>query len=182
MVEQDGELVDGAKRGCLDCFGKLYNRYYPAIATLAFSLLGDRHLAEDVAQETFAVACRDLHHLKSSEKFAAWCAGICRNVAKQTLRTRKEIITTEFAPATTEPKPDDQLSQAIRDAINHLAASDREIIILRYYNDLSYEQMSAMLGISEQAVHGRLTRAKQKIEKILKQKGMVSENEPERKK
>ena len=170
MVEQDSELVDGAKRGCLDCFGKLYNRYYTAIATLSYSLLADRHLAEDIAQETFATACKDLHHLESNEKFAAWCAGICRNIAKQTLRTRKEIITTDFTPAATQQQPDD--NQTIREAVDNLSSSDREIIILRYYNDLSYEQMSAVLGISEQAVHGRLTRAKQKIEKTLKQKGI----------
>ena len=59
------------------------------MVALAYSMLADRDLAEDAAQEVFAVACHDIGNLKSKERFAAWLAGICRNVSRQMLRANK---------------------------------------------------------------------------------------------
>lgn len=176
-AEQDRQLVEGAKRGCLECLGQLYHRYHYAMTALAYSMLGDRHLAEDAAQETFAVACGGLQHLQDDGKFAGWLAGICQNVARQMLRSRKERIDNEQTHRVQAPEQSDNLDQAIREALWQLAASDREVIVLRYYKDLSYEQMAAVLGISEPAVHGRLVRSKRKIEKILRRNGLVNDHD-----
>jgi RNA polymerase sigma-70 factor (ECF subfamily) len=59
----------------------------------------------------------------------------------------------------------------IRSAIEQLPASAKELIVLRYYNNLSYEQISAVLGISKATINGRLTRAKRKLARYLKQNG-----------
>jgi RNA polymerase sigma-70 factor, ECF subfamily len=60
-VEQsDAVLVEAAQQGRLDGFGALYQRYHNPIVALAYAQLGDRHSAEDAAQESFAIACRDL--------------------------------------------------------------------------------------------------------------------------
>ncbi|MFA5864419.1 MAG: sigma-70 family RNA polymerase sigma factor [Phycisphaerae bacterium] len=175
--EQDGQLVQGAKQGSLDCFGQLYHRYYASMVALAYSLLADRHLSEDSAQEAFAVACRDLQNLRCNDKFAGWLAGICRNVAKQMLRTRKELISNDHTPAADDKSEGDGVSETIRRAVWQLAPADREVIVLRYYNDLSYEQIAAVLGISELAVHGRLVRSKRKIEKILRRNGLMKDHD-----
>jgi len=53
----DSQLVTAALGGCVESFGQLYERYYSAMVALAYSVLADRHLAEDAAQETFAKAC-----------------------------------------------------------------------------------------------------------------------------
>ncbi len=166
-------IVEAAQNGHLASFAALYERYYGCMVALAYSVLADRGLAEDAAQETFATACRDLPNLKSKDKFAAWLAGICRNITKQVQRSENRfVVLYDDAPAEGEKDNDADL---IRQAVWKLRAVHREPIVLRYYNGLSYEQISATLGISQQAVHGRLTRAKRKIAKHLKRNGFTGD-------
>ncbi len=170
-TKQEELIVEAAQNGHLASFAVLYERYYGRIVALAYSVLADRGLAEDAAQETFATACRDLPKLKSKDKFANWLAGICKNTAKQMQRSKGRFAAlNDDAPAKDEKNNDADL---IRRAVWKLRTVHREPIVLRYYNGLSYEQISATLGISQQAVHGRLTRAKRKIAKYLKHNGFT---------
>lgn len=91
-LNSETKLVEAARNGHLESFGALYERYHSPMVALAYSMLADRDLAEDAAQEVFAVACRDIGSLKSKEKFAAWLAGICRNTARQMLRSKGREI------------------------------------------------------------------------------------------
>ena len=170
-AKSEEQLIQGAKNGCLDCFSQLYRQFYASMVAVGYSVLADRHLAEDAAQETFAIACQELQSLKHPDKFASWLAGICRNVSKQMLRSRKEVIAADRL-ATVDQKANDQhAALAVRQALWQLSARAREPIVLRYYNSMSYEQIAAVLGISQKAVHGRLIRAKRKLAKYLKRNG-----------
>ena len=66
---------------------------------------------------------------------------------------------------------DDDTAEAVREAISKLSASARELIFLRFYDGMSYEQMSAVLDISEQAINGRLRRARKKMADYLRRNG-----------
>jgi RNA polymerase sigma-70 factor (ECF subfamily) len=69
-------------------------------------------------------------------------------------------------------KPDEHAAtEHVRDALSRLSMSAREVIFLRFYDGLSYEQISAVLGISQQAINGRLRRAKRKLAHYLRRKG-----------
>ncbi|MCJ7730363.1 MAG: sigma-70 family RNA polymerase sigma factor [Sedimentisphaerales bacterium] len=172
MQAPEGHLVEQACNGCLDSFGILYRRYYGSMIALAFSVTGDICAAEDAAQETFAIACRDLPKLRSKDKFTAWLAGICRNVAKQ--MNRQEFHKNVHRLPSLQAQPEQNLfSDEVRRIVWQLRHRDREPIVLRYYDNLSYEQIAAVLGISVQAVHGRLIRAKLKIAKQLKRVGIT---------
>jgi RNA polymerase sigma-70 factor (ECF subfamily) len=154
------------------------------MVALAYSKLRDRNLAEDAAQETFAIACRDLPALRRKEKFGAWLAGICRNTARQMLRVKGK--TTSFCdPAKREPSDMRQPTEnrdtqeyrkdAIRRGVWQVRGAERELIFLRYYDNMPYEQISQVLDISLQAVNGRLIRAKRKITKYLKRNGFMGD-------
>src|SRR5512133_238582 len=108
LEQSDAVLIEAARQGRLDSFGALYERYHNPIVALAYAQLGDRHAAEDAAQEVFAVACRDLRSLRDRDKFGAWLGGICRNVCRQMLR-----IKTRTAPLPQEPMDhaDDERSE-----------------------------------------------------------------------
>jgi RNA polymerase sigma-70 factor (ECF subfamily) len=165
------KLVERAQDGCLDSFGVLYRRFYGSMVALAYSATGNIQAAEDTAQETFAVACRDLSKLKNKDKFAAWLAGICRNVAKQI--NRQEFHKNMHRLPCSQSQPEQNLfTDEVRRTVWQLRLRDREPIVLRYYDNLSYEQIAGVLGISVQAVHGRLIRAKRKIAKQLKRVGI----------
>ena len=67
-----GEQVEAARNGDVASFGRLYEQYYAVAVGVAYSILGDAHLAEDAAQEAFAVVCRDFGRLRSVDKFPGW--------------------------------------------------------------------------------------------------------------
>ena len=177
MIEQsDKQLVEAAQNGHLDSFAELYKRYYGCMAAVAYSVLGDRYLAEDAAQEAFAISCGDLARLKQPDKFAGWLAAICRNVARQMLRSKNKFVAIDDVTAAANKDAGEENGEAVRRAVWKLRTFDRELVTLRYYNGLSYEQIGGILGISSQAVNGRLIRAKRKIAKHLKNDGFTGGN------
>ena len=175
-MEPDSEtkLVEAAQNGHLESFAALYERYHSSMVALAYSMLADRDLAEDAAQDVFAIACRDIGSLKSKERFAAWLAGICRNVSRQMLRASKaKPVALGDNPAAQKRDDMEDRREAIRRALWSLREPERELIIMRYFNGFSQGQISEVLDISPQAVNGRLVRAKRKIAKYLKRNGLT---------
>ena len=169
---EDQILVQRALQSDPESFGELCRRYYDSLLAIAHSILPDHQLAEDAAQEALAAACRDLAKLKKPERFGPWVGAICRNVAKDMLRQLRKQQEPVEANAGNEPdcQEDDRkatLDQALQQLPQHL----REVIFLRYYNDMSYEQMAKVLGATEQMIDGRLRRAKKKIAAYLTKKG-----------
>jgi len=171
VQKPDTVLVKAAIDGDSDGFTELCRRYYPAMVAIAHSVLGDRHLAEDAAQQVFAKAAVKLPQLKKVNRFAGWLAVICRNVARDMARNTEKLRTTEDLSmiAATAERDDD--AEEVREALNRLSAPAREVIFLRYYDGMSYEQISSVLDISEQAINGRLRRAKKKMADYLRRNG-----------
>ncbi|MBN2136400.1 MAG: sigma-70 family RNA polymerase sigma factor [Sedimentisphaerales bacterium] len=179
--EQQGQseqkIVQAAQEGDLDSFAILYNRYHSPMVALGFSMLGDRDMADDAAGEAFAIACRDLSRLKSQEKFAAWLAGICRNVARQMLRaTRAGEVVRTGGETTLKQDETEARRGAIRRAVAKLRGPERELIVLRYFDGFSQARISEVLGVSPQAVNSRLVRAKRKIAEYLKNDGFAGDS------
>jgi RNA polymerase sigma-70 factor (ECF subfamily) len=172
---EDTQLVEAARNGDVRCFAELYKRHYVRMVGVAYCILSDRHLAEDAAQEAFAIACRELGRLRCAEKFASWLGVLCRNVANRMARRRTEVVASEDVPAPRSDASRDGLHQAVRQTVQNLPIQQREVVMLRYFSGLSYEQIAAALGISSRAVNGRLTRAKRKMAESLKRKGLGKE-------
>ena len=164
-------LVEAAIHGDFSSFGELCRRNYAAMVAIGYSILGDRQLAEDAAQESFARALVRLRTLENKAKFASWLAAICRNVAKDMVKTKAKHLCSEDLSQVADDTNHDESGMLVRQAIERLAPSAKELIILRYYHGLSYEQISSVLGISKPTINGRLTRAKRKLVDILKRCG-----------
>ena len=171
LQKPDLALVEQACDGDTDNFTELCRRYYPAMVAIAHSIIGDRHLAEDAAQQAFAKAVRKMSQLKNKTKFAAWLAAICRNVALDLAQRKETLHTADDLSMIAAKSHENGTTEAVREALNKLSASAREVIFLRYYDGMTYEQISAVLGISEQAINGRLRRAKKKMANYLRRNG-----------
>ncbi len=165
------KLVEDAIGGDIDSFGKLCQRHYAAMTAIGYSVLDDHQLAEDAAQESFARALVRLRSLKNKAKFAPWLAAICRNVAKDMVASKARHINAKDISQVPESSERDDNSQMIRGAIEQLPANVRELIVLRYYNNLSYEEIGSVLGISKATINGRLTRARRKMAQYLRRIG-----------
>lgn len=174
-IESQGKWVQAAQAGDIDSFGRLCEQYYAPLLAVAYGVLRDHQLAEDAAQEAFARGLVSLRKLKTPDKFAPWLARICRNVAIDMARARRQTGDIgEITPAT-EPGSDHSAVGVVREAIERLPASMKEVVILRYYSDCSYEQISAVLGLSKTSINGRLTRAKRKLAKHLRRRGVLED-------
>lgn len=159
----DDQLVLAAMGGDVDSFVVLCHRYYLPIVAIARAVVGDGHLAEDAAQEALAKACRRLDSLKNPKRFGAWLATICRNEARDILRRRPNIESLGERDIPAEVPDSDPEADAVREALNSMSPESRELLHLRYRNDLSYEAIADLLDISPEAVHGRLRRAKLEV-------------------
>lgn len=164
-------LVDNAVAGDIESFGELCRLYYPAMAAIAYAVLNDHQLAEDAAQESFARALVNLRRLRNKSRFAPWLAAICRNIAKDMLSDKTRQISAEDLSQVAEKNDSDGNHDAIRQAIGQLPDAAKELIVLRYYQNLSYERIGAILGTSPTAINGRLARAKRKMERYLRKNG-----------
>ena len=142
---------------------------------VAYHVLGDHQLAEDAAQEALARALANLRKLKRRDKFAPWLAQICRNVAVDIARTRAREVRADGVPQRYEGDQGTVAVRAMRAAIDNLPLSMREVVILRYYDNCSYEQISSVLGLSKMTINGRLTRAKRKLAKSLRRQGVLED-------
>ena len=164
---RDSEVIASVLEGDIHGFTRLCDKYYGSLVALAYSILGDHHLAEDVAQETLTRALSGLRSLKRTDRFSAWLGKICRYVAYDEVRQRSRTRPVEESVAASqEPSLADE-TQRVTAALQQLSPKDRQVIIMRYYHESSYEHMAAVLNTSQAAINGRLTRAKQKLAKLL---------------
>jgi RNA polymerase sigma-70 factor (ECF subfamily) len=169
----EGTLVRRALQAEPESFGELCRRYYHSLVAIADSVLLDHHLAEDAAQEALAEACRELASLKNPERFGPWLASICRNVARdmrRNLQRQRRCVDrclTDDGPG----EPDDERRVVLAEAMARLPEPLREVLFLRFYNEMSYRHMAQVLGATEQVIDGRIRRAKKKMAILLKNAG-----------
>ena len=169
---EDLILVQRALKADPESFNKLCQRYYNPLIAIANSVLMDGHLAEDAAQEALAQACRQLPALKKPEMFGPWVGAICRNIAKDILNKQLRERKVADIHQIQAKNPDGNDEEAILEkALQSLPQDLREVVFLKYFNKKSYEQMSKILGITEQAIDGRLRRAKKSIAVYLEKNG-----------
>jgi RNA polymerase sigma factor (sigma-70 family) len=91
------------------------------------------------------------------------------------MRNRPAEVRNDELSLTPDRGEDESTNQVVREAIDGLPAGLREVVILRYYSDCSYEQISAVLGLSKMSINGRLTRAKRKLAKYLRRRGVLED-------
>ena len=169
-------LVRAALKGDADSFGRLCERYYSAIVAIAYSRLSDRHLAEDAAQEAFFVAFRNISKLKKERHFSRWVAGICRNIASDMAkaRTRDKLVPIQDCePLSKNEDKETRDVEIVRSIVAELPVKMKEVIFLRYYNQMSYQQITDVLGISQEAVNGRLRRGRKIVARKLRRRTSV---------
>lgn len=179
--DADTNLVAAALQGDAESFSRLCEQYYPALVAIAYSRLAERHLAEDAAQETLLAAYRDIVRLKKPEQFAGWLATICRNIASDMAKARtracqKHAEIVDCSPVFDPVDDEGDTVAVVREIVRQLEPDARDIVYLRYYNQLTYDQIARMLGISEEAVNGKLRRARARIRhELQRRKSMETE-------
>jgi len=157
----DQEYVESSRNGCPDQFRLLVQRYQRPLFAYLARRLGNELEAEEAAQESFVRAFFSLKKLRKPESFYAWLLGIAARVLKEQFRsTARRQRDREFAQAFL---PDDHESgepdYPIEEAIAALPESYRQVILLRYYEGLSCEEIATRLEMPLGTVTKTLSRA-----------------------
>jgi len=177
----DSTLVARAKDGDREALGELLSRHERAMLAIARAYFASDADAEDAVQEASATACRSLDQLRDDGRFAGWLAAITRNACLQILRTRKDkqsladfatsvqlhrrVGPTPLTPAALAQRQEGV--DCLRIAIGRLSEDYRVAIMLRYSEDMSYDQIAAYLDVPLATVRNRLHRAKRALEEML---------------
>lgn len=172
-------IVERAKRGDEDAFHAIFRRYGRPILSFINELVRNRELADELAQETFVRAYRNLHALQDEMRLSTWLFGIARNVAREAGRqTRKdernvgldepESLSLKSVGALPEGAMlDQELNQTIRHALEELDEDKRLVFSLKVFHEKSYEEISAITGHSVGKLKTDLHRARAQMRKRL---------------
>lgn len=172
-MESDLKLILATKQGDSDAFGELFERYHSPL----LSYIGHRSDAKDLLQETFNKAYNKIHTFNESYSFKCWLYKIARNciidASRKDIRHQAFLIDViPFLRSGAEHSYSAQLvkeeyKSLVRSAIDELSDMQREVLIMSYYHDLTYNQIAEILECSLSAVKTHMSRAVLKLSQTL---------------
>ncbi len=174
MNEQEQRWVEQARAGDKQAFSQLVQAYQRPVFNLTYRMLGNAEEAEDAAQEAFLRAYSKLHQYQPERKFSTWLFSIANNHCIDRLRKRrKTFVSIDDNPVLQNleselPQPEPllmrrELSLHVQKLLDELPPDYRTPLILRYWEEYSYEEIAETMEISVSAVKSRLFRARQKM-------------------
>ncbi|MDE0634959.1 MAG: sigma-70 family RNA polymerase sigma factor [Candidatus Poribacteria bacterium] len=180
MKNDDAELIQRTLAGDNNAFSELVEKYQKQVHALAWRKIGDFHTAEDITQDTFLKAYQRLHTLKEPHRFAGWLYVIAsrrclawfrkKRLQKQVLENIGTPVTNRDAysrhVAEEQAKTIDEAQQeVVKKLLETLKESDRIVITLHYFGEMTCEEMSEFLGVSANTIKSRLRRARNRLKK-----------------
>lgn len=169
MDEPDPQVVAAAKAGDLGAFEGLVRRYQGDTWRLAYHLLRDHSLADDVTQEAFVRVFRFLPRYRGDSKFSTWLFSIVRNCAMDELRRlgRRSAATRRALAGESAVTSDPGTRLEIKEALAGLPLDLLEPVVMIDMFGLSYKEAGAVLGIPEGTVKSRVHRARSTLARVL---------------
>lgn len=166
-VTREEALIRAAAAGDRDAFGELYRMFAPRVYAVACGLLLNREEALDVTQETFIRAWRALPRFRHGLPFFPWLYAIARNRCMSHLAKGARGQSVEFDDHVSGETDDEmrhvEMRRDIGRALATLSPDHREIILLRHFQDLSYEEIAQSLGCPIGTVMSRLHHARKAL-------------------
>lgn len=141
---------------------ELYDAHAAELVGYLWKLSGDREVATDLMQDTFAMGMRDERALRNPEKARAWLYRIATRLAIKRLRRGRLIAFLPFAGTerSTEGTPDDVEALAVRDAMRSISADQAAALVLHYAHGFTRAEIAELVGRSEETVKSRIARGR----------------------
>ncbi|MDX9791019.1 MAG: sigma-70 family RNA polymerase sigma factor [Candidatus Kapaibacterium sp.] len=168
--EKLSKAIEALQRGSAEAFHILYHNYAHKVYRFCLRMLGEQELAEDAFQETFIRVYENKGSFHGTN-FAAWLFTIARNTCLNHIRSKKEAESFDevfHSYDNGSNQSDPVLKQEIEKAIATLPVPMREALLLREYEDFSYQEIADTLGIELSLAKVRVHRARLQLRKLLK--------------
>ena len=178
--EQDALIIEEIRSGNKEAYRILVDRYRNPIYNLALRMTASADAANDLAQETFVRAYASLHTFKAGRSFFTWVYTICLNLARNFLQRRREIPLESLDVHPQEgddrvrenPSPEDHLmerqaQERLSRCLALLPLEFREPLVLRYIQDLSFQDVAKVLGIGVSLAKMRVYRGLEKMKTLM---------------
>ena len=179
-TNNDQQLIETILNGDAKSYGQLVNRYKDLVYTLAYRMLKHREEAEEVAQDAFVKVYRSLNKFKGDSKFSTWIYKVTYNTCLDRLKKNKKHFNDVPIDEYTEHKLETidnalegmikmERSDLIKRCINKLPSESSYLLTLYYFEELSLDEMSKIIGIKSNTIKVKLYRARKKLAEILHQ-------------
>jgi len=173
----DQELVQRTLAGELSAFEKLVCRYQQAVFSIVFRILRNKEEAEDIVQESFIKCYQSLDKYDQGRPFTPWLYRIASNLALTRVRQLKKQRLIPWETASSQLADRNavnpaasleavEIKQEVSSYLAKLKPLDQLVIILRYYQDLNYDEIACILDTTHNNVEVRLCRARQRLRQI----------------
>jgi RNA polymerase sigma-70 factor (ECF subfamily) len=166
--QSSAEIIESCRQGDRNAFRALYDMYKDRVYSISLYFFhGDQAMASDVTQQVFLKLLTHIDQFRDDSEFSTWLYRVVVNLCTDTARRGKwEAVSSDRPHAESVERPgsqeDDyaraQMASSVRAAVSALPPKLRIAVLLRYFEDLSYEQMSQALGCSMGTVASRLSR------------------------
>jgi len=176
----DTRVIARCLKGDLNVYGDLVDRYSARVINMALMMVGDRHEAEDIAQDAFVRAYRALSGFRGRARFSSWLYQIALNLCRDHLKRRSragapvpvedgtlEGLHSGDDDATPDSIVEAELSETMRREIARLPYLYREAFVLRHLQGMDYEEVSAITRVSADTVRVRAYRARELLRERL---------------
>ena len=178
MKNDDAKLIQRVLKGDDTAFSMLVRKYQKPVHALAWRKIGDFHIAEEITQDTFLKAYQKLPMLKEPQRFLSWLYVIAANLCKAWLRKKRlhtqslentarialeKATYSDYVIEENERTAVEAQREAVKTLLAKLQESERTIVTLRYFGEMSSAEIGEFLGVSANTVRSRLRRAQQRL-------------------
>ena len=175
-------LISRARGGDREAFGALVEQYRDNVYRLAYRMCGNAYDADEAAQEAFVAAWRALPNFRGDAKFSTWLYRLTTNAAIDVMRREKrhqtvgdgemiEVADDADSPQETVERTEQQ--EAVQEALATLSEEYREVLLLRYMEELDYAEIAEVLQLPSGTVKSRINRAKAALKAALLKSGNI---------
>lgn len=165
---EDAKLVERVGRGDGDAFRELYTRYADRVFRYALTLLRNRHLAEDVVQETMIAVWNGASRFEGRSQVSTWVFGIARHQAHRVFRSEAKGERIPPEDEDTDPAAVVEREVRVQRALAELPPDQREVVFLAFYVGLPYAEIARVQGVPEGTVKSRMFHAKKRLAEVLR--------------
>ena len=180
MQQNDAQLIQRVLQGDQEAFGALVRKYQKGVHALAWRKIGDFHIAQEITQDAFLKAYQQLRTLKNHNAFAGWLYVIVANLSLDWLRKNRipmesldtadtsevdKVSYSQYVAEQKETEADETRREVVKELLKKLPESERTVMTLHYLGEMTIKAISEFLGVSQNTVKSRLSRARNRLRK-----------------